>query len=170
MGSVASALIAVNVIGLASQGDSSPSGWDKDYGRALAATRKAQDRPLLVVLDAPAGRQSDIKPVQLIRSLSTARAVNLLAPYVLCHVDVSTDYGQKVAKAFKTTEFPYMAIIDKTGRKIVYQASGPLSDDQWETALTTHKSGEIPHVVPANYLQQGSFGSSYCPSCQRGWR
>jgi hypothetical protein len=61
---------------------------------------------------------------------------------VLCRVDVTTDYGKRVADAFKVKQCPFTAIIDKTGQKIIYRKSGQLDDSEWVTALDTHKRGE----------------------------
>jgi len=71
----------------------------------------------------------------------------------LCHVDVTTDYGQKVAKAFNAKEFPHVAIIDKTGSMVIYKKTGQIDSAEWQKILTSHKTGERP--------------SSYCPNCQR---
>jgi hypothetical protein len=168
MGSVASALIAVSVIGLAPQLGPVPTPWESDYGRALAATRQAKERPLLVVLDKPADSQHRIEPVRLVLEQSVNRDAALLTAYALCHVDVSTEYGQKVAKAFKATAFPFLAIIDKSGRKIIHQTSGPLTDEKWQSLLAAYKTGEIPQQAPVSFLQEYVPYSS-CPSCQRGW-
>ena len=170
MGSVASALIAISLFGHAPQSDPSRSAWESDYGRALAATREARQRPLLVVIDMPADAQHRIEPVRLIKEKSVNQDAGLLAAYELCHVDASTEYGQKVAEAFKTKAFPHVAIIDKTGRKIIHTAGGPLTDAKWKALLTNYKAGEVPQAAPVSFLEPSFSGGSYCPSCQRGWR
>ncbi len=171
--SFTSAILAVSLSIVPSP--SSPSGlqWESDYGRALANARSAH-KPLLIVLDNPRDADHRIEPVGLVKGQPVdGRAAALLAPYELCHVDVSTQYGQRVAKAFKTRSLPYMAIIDNTGRKIIYRDSGRITEEEWQTALTTHASGEVTNVVPAGYSafpqQQGFNDPSYCPSCQLGW-
>jgi hypothetical protein len=119
MGSVASALIAISLLGNAPHTGQLTSNWEGDYGRALAVTRQTQQRPLLVVIDMPADAEHRIEPVRLVKEQSINQDASLLAAYELCHVNASTEYGQKVAKAFKTAEFPYVAIIDKSGHKII---------------------------------------------------
>jgi hypothetical protein len=94
---------------------------------------------------------------------------------------VTTEYGQKVAQAFKATSFPYLAVIDKSGSVILYQKAGQTNAEGWSRMLTAHKSGErstaVSHITYKPYsngsmmFQQPSngviYGSSYCPSCQR---
>jgi hypothetical protein len=101
-----------------------------------------------------------------------------LQPYTLCHVDVTTDYGKKVASAFRATSFPHVAIIDKTGSTVIYRSTGPIDAADWQQVLTHHKNGErikpqaASHVSykpvgPVLYSDPGIYGGSYCPSCQR---
>ena len=150
--------------------------WHADYGKALAATR-TDDRPLLIVLDAPktaAGKQQ----------LDTAgEQAKLLAAYQLCHVDISTEYGKRVAKVFNAKQFPFTAIIDKTGSIVLHKKQGALTDAQWSKTLTTYKSGERSTlryhstgyrgaIENSGYYSYPSSGTmladpSYCPSCQR---
>src|SRR6185295_15487382 len=85
--------------------------WQADYGKALEATRSDQ-RPLLVVLDIPSNPQASLADGLLSTEGDQAK---LLASYELCHVDVSTEYGKRVAQAFKATQFPHTTIIDRTG-------------------------------------------------------
>ncbi len=175
---------------------STPVEWQADYGKALAATR-ADDRPLLVVLDVPSDPKTTAEDTQL---KTDGEQAKLLASYQLCHIDASTKYGQKVAKAFHANEFPFTAIIDKTGLVVLHKKQGPLTDAQWHETLSAYKQGERPqplvhstayrgetivndHVVveSPNYSTDYSSGStfsypaasssvispSYCPSCQR---
>ncbi len=162
--------------------------WQADYGKALAATR-TDDRPLLVVLDVP----SDPKSIQVADEQS-----NLLSAYQLCHIDASTEYGQKVAKVFHAEKFPFTAIIDKTGSVVLHKKQGQLSDSEWNETLAAYQSGErsqpvsyttgyrgegeviveSPTVNDSTSFSNGTFSfpsaspaivsPSYCPSCQRG--
>ncbi len=145
--------------------------WRADYGQALAATRSDQ-RPLLVVLDIPSKPESAID-----QSLLTAEGdqAALLESYELCHVDVSTEYGQRVAKAFGATQFPHTAIIDRTGAVVIFKKPGKIAGSEWSTTLARYKTGERPAattayyrggaVLPSSYPTMSN--SSYCPSCQR---
>lgn len=171
--SLASAALVVSLLAAPSQSSAPNPKWESDYGRALAKT-KSNHKPLLIVLDNPRDVEDRVEAVRSVTEQSAGEdASSLLSPYELCHVDVSTEYGQQVAQAFKAQTLPYMAIIDKTGRKIIYRHLGRISDDQWQAALVNHASGEIPRATPANYSffqqQQGFSDPSYCPSCQRGW-
>ncbi len=114
--------------------------WNTDYGKALEATR-ANSKPLLIVLDKPGEEKSRIRPVRF-QPDPTAR--ELLKPYELCHVDVTTSYGQKVAKAFKAEQFPFTAIIDRTGKRIIYKKAGSFTTTDWAVTLMAYKGGLDP--------------------------
>jgi hypothetical protein len=128
--------------------------WEASYGKALQETRAGQD-PLLVVLDKPNSKESRVEPALLSEDQTDGANTKLLKPYRLCHVDVTTEYGQKVAQAFHAKEFPHIAIIDKTGSTVIYKKTGQVDQAEWKEILTSHKSGERPHTA------------SYCPNCQR---
>ena len=176
---LASTMIAVSIIGMPVQ----PLRWESDYGKALEVTRE-HHRPLLIVLDIPADTENRIEPARLSQETTSGGAADLLAPYQLCHVDVSTEYGKRVAKAFRAKSFPYVAIIDKAGEKIIFKQKGKITSAQWRKALVTHKKGNVPVVVykpiqadtvstnsayGVNSSFQQSFDPNYCPSCQQGW-
>ena len=57
-------------------------------------------------------------------------------------MDVTTEYGQKVAKAFNAKSFPHVAIIDKTGSSVIFSKTGKIEATEWEKALTLHRNGE----------------------------
>lgn len=178
------ALLTTLVFGSAVASSSKSVQWQADYGKALAATR-ADDRPLLIVLDVPSDEMKAAEDDQL---KTDGEQAELLASYQLCHVDASTEYGQKVAKAFKADKFPLTAIIDKTGSVILLKKQGQLSDAEWNETLINYKSGERSAVrytsayrgpvVSGTVIESGSSYSypaasssivspSYCPSCQR---
>src|SRR3954468_12132813 len=145
---VATATLA---IGLLAAAPKAPQ-WETSYGKALEETRSGQD-PLLVVLDKPNSKEARIAPALLSEDKATTGSSKLLKPYRLCHVDVTTEYGQKVAKVFNAKEFPHVAIIDKTGSMVIFKKIGQIDSAEWQKILTSHKTGERP--------------SSYCPNCQR---
>jgi hypothetical protein len=97
----------------------------------------------------------------------------LLRPYRLCHVDVTTKYGRRVARAFRAKRFPHVAIIDRTGEKVIFRKSGQIEPKEWEQILVDHKSGKVPAkaVSRTSYKpsenNSDSPGRPYCPSCQR---
>ncbi len=166
---------------------SEPVQWQADYGKALAATR-ADDRPLLVVLDVPNNPKTAAEDDQL---KTDGDQAELLASYQLCHIDASTEYGQKVAKVFHADKFPFTAIIDKSGSVVLHKKQGQLTDTEWNKTLATYKAGErsqpVFHsaafrgetLVNGNVIENsgGTFSypaantnivsPSYCPSCQR---
>jgi hypothetical protein len=131
-----------------------------DYGASLRAAKRSQ-RPLLVVLD----RRTMLHwRVNSGVSHEAKDQRKLLEPYQLCHVDVTTEYGKKVASAFGATQFPHLAIIDKTGSVILYERSGGMSNDEWATVLRAHKSGEWKQsqsVVSEGSTAQESIGAGW---------
>jgi hypothetical protein len=172
---LATATLAVGLLAATPE----PPQWESDYGKALSATR-AGNSPLLVVLDEPKSEEARIEPALLGQTTVLGKESNLLKPYRLCHVDVSTKYGQKVAKAFGASRFPHVAIIDKSGALVIFKRSGNLNAAEWEQALTEHKNGERPRphtVAKVSYqpsyqpttpmVYSSPFPTSSCPNCQR---
>lgn len=145
--------------------------WQADYGKALAATRSDQ-RPLLVVLDNPSDPQAAFDPQLLATDGAQAE---LLKSYRLCHVDVSTEYGQKVAAAFGATKFPHTAIIDRTGSTVLFKQTGRIGGEQWQSTLAKYQKGEQPVAQNVYFRGNTILGAQaqpstvrpYCPSCQR---
>jgi hypothetical protein len=146
---------ATMLVGLVAAAPNAPH-WEASYGKALEATRAGQD-PLLVVLDKPGSKADRIEPALLSEDKASGENSKLLRPYRLCHVDVSTDYGQKVAQAFHAKSFPHVAIIDKSGSMVIFKKTGQIKQGEWQEILTKNKSGERP----------SSINRSYCPNCQR---
>ena len=112
--------------------------WGDDYGAALEATKDSQ-KPLLIVIDDSAQTESQS---QHVGTTPDKKDAELLDNYVLCHVDVTTEYGKRVADVFEVKQYPFTAILDKTGEKIIYRKTGQLEDSDWIAALDTHKQGE----------------------------
>lgn len=135
--------------------------WEADYGKALEQTR-LDSRPLLIVLDNPAEEGKQLAP-----ALTGKDQAELLAAYDLCRVNVTTEYGKKVAEAFKAKQFPYVAIIDKSGAVILHKQSGVVSSEAWEATLTKYKAGEravrytvakpIVTTQPATTVESGVY-------------
>ncbi|MCI0333716.1 MAG: hypothetical protein L0228_10905 [Planctomycetes bacterium] len=146
--------------------------WESSYGKALEATRAA-DEPLLVVLDKPNSKDSRLSP-ELLSDEQVEGADNaLLKPYQLCHVDVTTSYGKKVAEAFHAESFPHVAIIDKTGSTVIFSKTGKVQSDEWQQILTRYKTGDrsLAKAVSRTTYKPSSSSSDVlrpnCPSCQR---
>ncbi len=156
--------------------------WEADYGKALEQTR-ADDRPLLIVLENTADEK---------QQLNVDSDKELLAAYDLCRVDVSTEYGKKVAEAFKAEKFPFTAIIDKSGVVILHKQTGAVTSSSWKATLTKYQKGEraVRYTVakpvvneasisieasssstPVYYSPQPSYYNppSDCPNCRRGY-
>ena len=76
--------------------------------------------------------------------------------YQLCHVDVSTRYGKKVAEVFKVTSFPHTVITDKQGKKVIFEKSGQFSDAGWITTLSDYRHGNRPFSAVSFSGRSGS--------------
>ena len=170
--SLALAVVATQM--LAASAVQSPQ-WEADYGKAMAATRASDNQPLLVVLENPASEEEKVDPALLTPADQEEKeGVSELGAYRLCRIDVTSEYGKKVAGVFKAEKFPYVAIIDRTGTVILHSHVGPVEAATWSKQLARYQDGNQPirmHVARPNYDSQMSMpvnsGSSYCPNCQR---
>ncbi|TWT95324.1 hypothetical protein Pla108_34700 [Botrimarina colliarenosi] len=154
--------------------------WHADYGVALAET-KQEEHPLLVVFEQPGDESQQLDP----SLLSADSGAFPLDSYALCRIDVSTDYGKQVAEGFKVTEFPHVAIIDKSGSVILRRVSGDITKQEWTSVLKKHEDGArataytvakpvtTTTTPAATYtptmdgpVSTPSYSKPYCPSCQ----
>lgn len=149
------ALLPLLLLAAAPQG-----GWSQDYGACLKRAA-AEGRPLLVVIEQPAGA---VRPTAARRN---AEDPALLENYVLCRVDATTKYGQELSRSFQANELPFTAIIDRQGERQIYRHAGQLSDSEWRTTLASHRQGVAP-VRPASAVTKLRFESSYSP--QYNWQ
>jgi hypothetical protein len=168
---IATAVLAA--VGLLAASPEAPQ-WQASYGKALQATKES-DQPLLVVIDKPNSEDARVEPALLGDGSIQGESVDQLGQYQLCHVDATSEYGQKVAKVFQATTFPHVAIIDKTGSVILARKTGKIDAASWEKLLDEHKDGvrAVSHVTykPASdgvtYEGTGDYSNKpYCPSCQ----
>ena len=165
--------IAILSVGLLS-GSPQPPEWEASYGKALKATR-SENSPLLVVLDKPNSDEARLEPELLAEDADSSDKTKRLRPYRLCHVDVTTKYGRRVARAFRAKRFPHVAIIDKTGSTVIFRKSGKIEAKEWEQILETHKSGDrtLAKAVsrtsykPSESVSDKPVSRPYCPNCQR---
>jgi len=170
---VSSLAIAILSVGLLA-GSPQPPQWEASYGKALKATRDEKS-PLLVVLDKPDSDEARLGPELLGEDAVRGGETKLLRPYRLCHVDVTTKYGRRVARAFRARRFPHVAIIDKTGSTVIFHKSGKIEASEWEQILEQHKSGDrtLAKTVsrtsykPSESLSEKPVSRPYCPNCQR---
>ena len=149
--------------------------WEPSYTKALAETRTGNS-PLLVVLESPSSKDGRVDAKLMSENTVKGKEYELLRPYRLCRVDVTTPYGRKVAKAFGANRFPHVAIIDKTGSLVLYRKTGKIDAADWEATLTRYKSGERPKARPVTHVTyspiepavySSPFPASSCPNCQR---
>lgn len=129
-------LVSVALLTLAASPEDGSSDWMTSYGKALETARFAQ-QPLLVVLDNPNDPNQRFAPAE--QPDETQK--QLLKPYLLCRVDVSTPYGKQVAASFKTATFPHVAVIDKTAGYILYRKTGQVTSAEWAGTLVRYRTG-----------------------------
>lgn len=111
-----------------------------NYGDALRAA-KAAGQPLLVVLDKTPRAETITR---LAGHAGDKLESELLDSYQLCHIDVTSQYGQRVADAFAANRFPQLAIIDRTASVILYRHTGPMAASQLVATLAAYRSGKRP--------------------------
>lgn len=115
--------------------------WKSSYAEAYRAGKNAR-RPVLVVIDKPAEAAYRVDQASFARDEMSDRESALLANYELCHIDASTEYGQKIAKSFGATQFPYVAITDRRVEILLVQHTGRMSQEQWMATLAAHRTGQ----------------------------
>jgi hypothetical protein len=145
--------------------------WQADYGQALTATKNDQ-RPLLVVLDSQADPKTAVESKLLAPEGEKAQ---VLKAYHVCRVDVASDYGKKVAQAFGAKQFPYTAIIDKTGSKVLFQKPGQMAAQDFHATLAKFQKGVSVKTQTVGYRgntilnaqSRPASSPGFCPACQR---
>lgn len=109
--------------------------WSVDYAKAFAAA-KTSKKPLLVVIEDSSKGTDKFEEEKL---AADQTQLELLNQFELCKIDVSSNTGKKVAKAFGATELPYTAITDRTNSIVVYRRAGKMSRNEWISALIDNK-------------------------------
>ena len=133
--------LAVAIMAAVSDGQDAKSvRWTSNYTEALNQTQDST-KPLLVVIDNPS--EPELRADHA-RKKPSEKQAELLDSYELCRVDITTEHGKQVAEAFGVQQFPFMAIIDKTGAGVLYQNSGKMDTDEWGAKLAAYKAGEMP--------------------------
>ena len=129
--------------------------WNSDYGKALEAARTAK-RPLVVLIENPKMPEQSLDR----RALSKVADSNkLLAKYELCNIDVTTDVGKRVAKAFGATQLPYTAVTDSKAQKVVYRGSGHRRPKQWIAMLVARTTPKTT-AFKVSHRPQSHYGAS----------
>ncbi|MCA9263870.1 MAG: thioredoxin family protein [Planctomycetales bacterium] len=111
--------------------------WNENYAEALDVARLTE-RPLLVVLEDP----ND--PAQRIENLKPndgTKTGDLLMEYELCRVDVTTEYGKKVAEVYGNPQLPYTVITDRSCHLILFRGAGKFGEETWEQYLASYLRG-----------------------------
>ncbi len=98
-------------------------------------------------------------PVESKQLETTGEQSELLGAYQRCRIDVSTEYGKKIAKIFGAEEFPFTVIIDKTGSAVLCKKTGQLTEEQWRVTLETYQKGEkkAPTIHTAFFRGAGTM-------------
>jgi len=130
---VCMAIAALTAFGFVEVTAPPTTAWRNDYRIAVQAARLAQ-RPLLIVIENPNETDQRLDGID-----DEARFADLLSSYELCRVDVTTEYGKKVAQSYGATQFPYTAITDNSCRSVVFRGAGKFSPDIWERTLNRYR-------------------------------
>jgi hypothetical protein len=128
-------------------------GWHENYSQAWYRAHQ-EGKPLLVVLEPGPARPGDTVAVaygfqEPSAVPAGAAAAALLQKYVLCHIDTTTAYGQRMLREFKADSVPFVSIIDSTGKLQIFRQAGAMSEQQWEIALATYQDGRAHPAAPA---------------------
>ena len=131
--------------------------WNADYHNALKEARSKQ-KALVVVLEnsenpAEAFNQSALG--------SDKKVASLLGKYELCRIDVSTDYGKKIAAAFGANEFPVTVVSDAKCKVIRHRKVGSPTVKVWRTMLAQNARPR------PNQTSQSPIRYQYRPSASR---
>ena len=105
--------------------------WNTNYKSALMAARN-NHKPLVVVLENTKDPDEALSQSTLELDENVA---SLLGKYELCRIDVSTEYGQKIANAFGASEFPFTAISDTNCKVIRHRNVGRPTVQVWKQIL-----------------------------------
>lgn len=105
--------------------------WKKHYDSSKQSAQ-AGKRPMLVVLENPTKKSEKIDETKL---TDKDRKILAKEKFELCRVDVNTDYGKRVAKAFGASVFPYTVVTDDSSKRIVFRKPGQMSEQDWTLAL-----------------------------------
>jgi len=124
-------LLLLAVLGVFTTTSVQASDWYSDYHVAKDASIAAGTR-LLVVLEDPTKPQHSIEQVS---TMTSSVELELLKPFTTCRIDVSTEKGKDLAGKFGATEYPYTAVIEKTGKWIVYSNQGRFTNSEWVSML-----------------------------------
>lgn len=116
--------------------------WHNNY-RTARHEAAVWDMPLLLIFDSP-----DTPHRHAVTSAGPTnhQETKLLAKYVRCHIDVSSEYGAKVAAIYKVATLPHTVIIEHTGKYQVFVHRGPMNDAQWIGALTGYRPPPPPPI------------------------
>ena len=130
--------------------------WGDHYGTARKQAI-ASGKPLLVVIERERNAGNAATSSSSMANVSwndhqTTR--ELLANYELCRIDGDSDYGRRVAKAFKASRLPMTAIVDKTGEWTVFIKTGDLSTQALNDALREWKEGVASAEFVARILER----------------
>ena len=155
--------------------------WSDHYANSKAEAA-AEQRPLLVVLENSADPAGKFEQTQL---APTGENAELLKNFRLCRMDVTTEYGKRVADAFGAKAFPFTAITDKSAKYVNVRLAGAVSNGLWSQTLEQWKQGEVARAAatdgaiqrveaskvitpwPAYSFPTNKSTNSYCPNCVR---
>lgn len=115
----------------------------EDYKEAWRAGR-AQNLPVLVVLNPAAGDEVRLVDTELLRRTKHRR--KLLEKYIVAVIDTSTTEGQAVHKLFQSPPLPRVSVLDKQQKWQIYRTSQELTAEDWNMVLEKHQKGDPPVV------------------------
>ncbi len=156
--------------------------WHQNYGDSLKQVREV-DKPLFIVFGSASsefGKMTDNGPF-----VNTQIEERLSADYVRLYVNPESERGKTLTKLFKVETFPFIAVIDRSGKQQVYRRAGSHTPERIDSLLAqyrTAKSATAPTIevsvekkseplqkrtverpITSTYRRQSSW-DKYCPS------
>ena len=137
--------------------------WMTHYGRAVERT-KTQSKPLLIIFEKSPSKGGGPRPSQTASLTNQADSSDLLNKFVLCRIDATTRYGSRVATAFKIDHFPCTVIVDRVGRRIIFQKTGQFSTPEWTAILARFSKSDWASAILPNAHSIPRRRGRFCPT------
>ncbi|MER3415163.1 MAG: hypothetical protein C4297_02995 [Gemmataceae bacterium] len=129
--------------------------WEVRYGVALDKARASGDALLIVFSKGSAGWRDAFPQDQ-----PFGHDLELLGRrYILLYVDVATDYGAGIAKAFEVDHRPFVVVTDRGAHYQLVRRPGRLPRSlvvEWAQGSTSDNVDRSSDVAPAVYSEKST--------------
>ena len=133
----------------------------ESYTKAYHAASESH-KPMFVVLNPPDEKVANRNAISINELQADPEIKPLLKQYVVVVVDTGTEHGQQVHKAFGSKPLPYVAVIDESQEKQVFNTSRQVSKQKLQSILAKYQNG-----AKAAALADKIRLKNDCPLCRR---